>query len=44
MTVIDCMGFVPHNPRLYQTDGVHPIDAGFKHYGINLIKELENKI
>ena len=44
MTVINCIDYIPHNPRLFQTDGVHPIDAGFMHYGNNLIKELENKI
>ena len=44
MTVIDCMEYIPHNSRLFQTDGVHPVDAGFKHYSKNIIKELENKI
>ncbi len=38
--VIDGFDLVPHNAELYQTDGVHPIDSGFMHYGRNLLKEL----
>lgn len=41
MTVIDCMDCVPHNPEYYQTDGVHPIDSGFKYYAKNLWKKME---
>ena len=44
ITVINCIDYIPHNPSFFQTDGVHPIDAGFKHYGNNLIKEIKNKI
>ncbi|MBQ8804381.1 MAG: SGNH/GDSL hydrolase family protein [Tyzzerella sp.] len=36
MTVIDCIDFIPHELENFQTDGLHPIDAGFMHYGKNL--------
>ena len=36
MTVIDCIDFIPHELENYQTDGLHPIDAGFEHYAKNL--------
>ena len=36
MTVIDCIDFIPHELGNYQTDGLHPIDAGFEHYAKNL--------
>ena len=42
MEVIDCMDLVPHNTELYQTDGVHPIDAGFKYYADNLWKKINS--
>ena len=42
MTVIDCMDCVPHNPEYYQTDGVHPIDSGFRYYANNLWKKMED--
>jgi len=32
---------VPHDSKYYQTDGVHPIDSGFKHYVNNLWKKLQ---
>lgn len=41
MTVIDCIDFIPHNPKYYQTDGVHPIDSGFEYYGKNLLDNIE---
>lgn len=41
MEVIDCIDFVPHDASFYQTDGVHPIDSGFLHYGKNLIDALK---
>ena len=44
MSVIDCIDYIPHNPRLFQTDGVHPVDAGFMHYSNNLIKEIKNRL
>ena len=40
MEVVDCMDFVPHNSELYQTDGVHPIDSGFKYYADNLWEKI----
>lgn len=43
VSVIDGIDLIPHNAEYYQTDGVHPIDAGFMHYGRNLLNEL-NKI
>lgn len=36
MDVIDGADLIPHDPALYQTDGVHPIDAGFMEYAKNL--------
>lgn len=36
MTVIDCIDFIPHELENFQTDGLHPIDAGFEHYAKNL--------
>ena len=36
MTVIDCFDFIPHELENFQTDGLHPIDAGFEHYAKNL--------
>lgn len=36
MTVIDCIDFIPHELENFQTDGLHPIDAGFEHYVKNL--------
>lgn len=36
MITIDCMGFIPHSPQFYQTDGIHPIDEGFQHFAKNL--------
>jgi len=41
MEVIDCIDFVPHDAKLYQTDGVHPIDSGFLHYGKKLIDAIK---
>lgn len=41
MEVIDCSDFVPHDAKFYQTDGVHPIDSGFLHYGKNLIAAIK---
>ena len=34
---IDCINLIPHRPKHYQTDGVHPIDSGFENYANNLI-------
>lgn len=34
--VVDCADFVPHSLKYYQTDGLHPIDAGFASYVENL--------
>ena len=42
MTVIDCMDFIPHKRQLYQTDGVHPLDSGFKFYGEKLYSTLNS--
>lgn len=42
MTVIDGMDLVPHNPELYQTDGVHPIDTGFIYYADNLWQKINS--
>ena len=33
---IDCINLIPHRPKHYQTDGVHPIDSGFENYANNL--------
>ncbi len=41
MIVIDCAKFVPLDNEHLQTDGVHPIDKGFKEYGKNIIPEIE---
>ena len=41
MTVIDGIDLIPHNPKYYQTDGLHPIDSGFEYYADNLWKKLE---
>lgn len=38
MVVIDGVDLIPHDPKYYQTDGVHPIDAGFELYSKNLIE------
>lgn len=38
MVVIDGIDLIPHDPKYYQTDGVHPIDAGFELYSKNLIE------
>ena len=32
---IDCINLIPHRPKHYQTDGVHPIDSGFENYANN---------
>lgn len=40
MNVIDCFDFIPHELENFQTDGLHPIDAGFEHYAKNLWKVL----
>lgn len=37
MVVIDGINLIPHNPKYFQTDGVHPIDAGFELFAKNLI-------
>lgn len=36
MNVIDCFDFIPHELENFQTDGLHPIDAGFEEYAKNL--------
>lgn len=36
MTVIDGINLVPHKTDCYQTDGLHPIDKGYKYYADNL--------
>lgn len=41
ITVIECADFVPHSLEYYQTDGLHPIDAGFLCYVENLWKTLK---
>lgn len=41
MIVIDGIDLIPHDAKLYQTDGVHPLDAGFENYSKNLWAELE---
>ena len=40
MKVIEGFDLIPHNAEHFQTDGVHPVDSGFMHYGKNLLKEL----
>ena len=44
MTVIECINMIPHDSQYFQTDGVHPIDIGFMHYGENIIKEIKSII
>lgn len=44
MTVIECINMIPHDSQYFQTDGVHPIDIGFMHYGENIIKEVKSII
>ena len=44
MTVIEGIDMIPHDSQYFQTDGVHPIDAGFIHYGENIIKEIKSKL
>lgn len=44
MKVIECINMVPHDSQYFQTDGVHPIDIGFMHYGENIIKEVKSII
>ncbi len=41
ITVIDCADFVPHSLEYYQTDGLHPIDAGFASYVENLWNTMQ---
>lgn len=41
ITVIDCADFVPHSLEYYQTDGLHPIDAGFTSYVENLYPTIQ---
>lgn len=41
ITVIDCADFVPHRLEYYQTDGLHPIDAGFSCYVESLWKTIK---
>ncbi|MBQ1186100.1 MAG: SGNH/GDSL hydrolase family protein [Clostridia bacterium] len=36
MVVIDGTNLIEHAPEFFQTDGVHPIDAGFEQYSKNL--------
>ena len=36
MVVIDGTNLIDHAPEYFQTDGVHPIDAGFEQYSKNL--------
>ena len=38
VNVINGIDLVPHNTEYYQTDGVHPIDSGFKLYAKSLLE------
>lgn len=40
MAVIEGIDLVPHIEDCYQTDGLHPIDKGYKHYADNLWNTL----
>ncbi len=44
MVVIDGIDLIPHDPKYYQTDGVHPIDAGFDVYFKSLTETDEFKV
>jgi hypothetical protein len=40
--VIDGLSLVPHFPSLYDAGGVHPVDEGFLHMAMNIIKAIQN--
>lgn len=40
---IDGLSLVPHQPSYY-TDGIHPNDAGFLHYALNLYRLMRGRI
>lgn len=44
MVVIDASDFIPHDAIHFQTDGVHPLDSGFKHYGQKLLEKISTII
>ena len=41
VTVIDAYDFVPKDPACFSPDLLHPSDAGFLHYGRNLVAALK---
>jgi len=43
MAVIEGIDLVPHIEDCYQTDGLHPIDKGYKYYADNLWNALVSK-
>lgn len=44
MIVIEGIDLIPHEARLYQSDGLHPIDSGFLHFGNNLWKKFSELV
>ena len=42
MVAIDASNFIPHEPKHFQTDGVHPLDSGFEHYTKNLWTKISD--
>ena len=39
--VVDCFGFIPHDPANYSPDVLHPNDAGFAHYAKGVVEALK---
>ena len=44
VTFIDCIDFIPHDKELFVQDVLHPNDAGFYHYAMNLASEIKKYI
>lgn len=44
VTFIDCIDFIPHDKDYYVADVLHPNDAGFYHYAMNLASEIKKHI
>ena len=44
VTVINGINFVPHDPKYFAPDVLHPNDEGFAHYAENLLGELKKYI
>lgn len=44
MKVIDCQDMIPHDTSLFADEYLHPNEAGFLHYGKNLITQLQKEV